>query len=70
MGFLITELQKQYLQDYLSLKIKKIRFFKQHNLRKYRNMLIKLFEFPEMIDNWEIFEFNLHILDNRIKENK
>lgn len=70
MGFLIAELQKQYLQDYLSLKIEKISFFKQHNLWKYRNMLTKLFEFPEMVNNWEIFEFNLYILDNMIKENK
>ena len=70
MGFIIVELQNRFFQDYLILSNEKISFFKQHTLWKYKNMLIKLFDFPETIWNWKSFEFNLFMLENIIKENK
>lgn len=66
----IKNLQNRYSWDYLMLYDKKISFFKQHNIWKYKKALIKLFDFPETIRDWRSFEFNLYILENLAKENK
>lgn len=67
---IIENLWRHYQMDYLMLHDKKISFFKQHTLWKYRKELIKLFDFPETIRNWRSFEFNLSMLEIWIKENK
>lgn len=70
MAFILAEIQHHFFQDYLILSNEKINFFRQHNLWKYKNMLIKLFDYPETIRNLELFEFNLFVLENIIKENR
>lgn len=66
----IKSLQNKYLCDYLILHNKKVKFFKQHNIWKYKKALTKLFDFPETIHNITVFEFNLYVLENFAKENR
>ena len=64
----IKYLQEKFFNDYLLLQNEKVKFFKQHTLWKYRKSLIKLFEFPESIINWNSFEFELYALKNLINK--
>ena len=64
----IKYLQEKFFYDYLLLQNEKVKFFKQHTIWKYRKLLIKLFEFPESIINWNSFEFELYALKNLISK--
>lgn len=65
---IIKYLQNRFFTDYLILRYKKVKFFKQHTLWRYKKLLIKLFEFPETIINWNLFEFDLYSLKYLLEE--
>ena len=63
----LTGLWKKYLNSYLLLHNKKLKFFKQHDLWKFRKLLIKLFDYPETINNIITFDLKLSVLEYWLK---
>lgn len=66
-SYILNSCRKDYLENYLKIKEIKFKFFKQHDLWKYKKMLIKLFEYPDTIEDADLFLLKLNFLENIIK---
>ena len=64
---MLSYLRTEYLDDYLLLYGEKINFFKQHDLWKFRKLLIRLFDYPEAIKNSNTFCLDLLCLKKYLK---
>lgn len=64
---MLNYLWTEYLDDYLLLYGEKISFFKQHDLWKFRELLIRLFDYPETIKNFNTFCLDLLYLKKYLK---